>query len=208
MNKGLFITIEGSEGAGKSTAIKALAQQLDQWNIKYVLTREPGGEKNAEAIRNVLLNTDHLHAETELLLMFAARNEHLNKVIKPALELGKWVLCDRFIDASYAYQGGGRELPIERLDYLTNWIAGSCLPDLTYLLDINPEQGFKRIAGRQRKDRIEQEQLAFFNRVRSVYLQRAKIASDRFVIIDAMQNMNVVHSELLTSLRDFKNRHE
>ncbi|HFC30697.1 MAG TPA: dTMP kinase, partial [Oceanospirillales bacterium] len=130
MKKGKFITLEGSEGAGKTTALNVIKNILDVWQVNYICTREPGGEATAEKIRDILLHSEHLHAKTELLLMFAARNEHLENVIKPNLAQGTWVISDRFVDASYAYQGGGRELGFEPIKWLDDFIVGNTQADL------------------------------------------------------------------------------
>ena len=203
--KGRFITIEGSEGAGKSTTVKHIARILKDNSVDCVLTREPGGEANAEAIRSILLDSEHLQADTELLLMFAARNEHLHKVIRPALETGRWVLSDRFVDASYAYQCGGRGIAEDVLDYLNQWIVAETQPDLTLLLDVEPKVGFGRIAKRQHKDRIEQEHMVFFEKIRNAYLRRAEQDPDRIVVVDANRTQSEVHDHITQILENFIN---
>ena len=197
-----FITIEGVEGAGKSTAVKILQTYLDQKNVDYVLTREPGGTDIAECIRRVLLGdyNEEMSADTELLLMFAGRSQNINQVINPALQNGQWVLSDRFTDASFAYQGGGRGVPVKHINDLAQWVQGDLAPDLTFLMDIPVEEGMKRISSRGAKDRIEREGLEFFNRVRQTYLNRAKAEPDRFVMIDASQSLDVVHNQLTKKL--------
>ena len=172
-----FITFEVGEGAGKSTQCKMLAQRLQDMLKKNVIqTREPGGTELGEALRAVLLNTDvpPMHEMSELLLMFAGRAEHLARVIKPALANGNIVICDRFTDASFAYQGGGRGVDIKQISQLEQLVQGSFTPDLTFLLDLDPKIGLSRAAKRSAKDRFEQEQLQFFQRVRAAYLHRAQ----------------------------------
>jgi dTMP kinase len=207
MDKGKLISIEGVEGAGKSTVLQFIKIYLTKLNKKIVWTREPGGTELAEQIRHLILCPTHaetIEAETELLLMFAGRVQHMKKIILPALEAGQWVITDRFIDASYAYQGGGRKIPIQYIQLLDQWIVGSVYPNLTLLLDIAPEQGFsrteKRTAG---KDRIEQEKMDFFNRVRQVYLERAQQDSERIKIIDASQPLAIVERQISHVLDSF-----
>lgn len=185
--KGKFITIEGIEGVGKSSAIQCLQQYLQAHHRSSTFTREPGGTEIAEEIRQVLLHSHQeiMSADTELLLMFASRAQHLERVILPALNQGHIVVSDRFTDATYAYQGGGRGLLFERIAILEQFVQGDLQPDLTLLLDAPIEVGLERIAKRGVKDRIEQEQIAFFHRVRDAYLTRAKECPDRFRIIDA-----------------------
>lgn len=199
-----FISLEGSEGAGKSSAIQVISEQLTHWQVPFIQTREPGGEHNAEQIRDLLLHSEHLEAKTELLLMFAARNEHLVKVIRPAMAAGQWVVCDRFVDASYAYQGFGREIQWQTIDYLTQLVVGDTMPNLTLLLDVDPEVGLQRAAERSKKDRIEKEALQFFKNIRSGYLQRAKKDGERIKIINANLTINAVGSQILTALEQFK----
>lgn len=185
--KPYFITIEGIEGTGKSTALKAVHQLLEQAGIEHIVTREPGGTQIAEELRRVIL-TPHDEAmceDTELLLMFGARAQHIHQVIKPALDKGVTVLCDRFTDATYAYQGGGRGIAYHRIAEIERWVQGTLRPDLVLLLDAPVEVGLARIQKRQSKDRIEREELDFFNRVRRAYLQRAKEYPDSFRVIDA-----------------------
>jgi len=170
MNKGRFITIDGVEGAGKSTQIDLICSYLQRKGIKVVRTREPGGTDVGEKIRSVLLDVDNqeMHSDTELLLMFSSRNELIQNKIIPALNNGSWVVSDRFTDASFAYQGGGRMLNLDRIAKLEEWVLGDFQPDLTLLLDISVEIGMTRIEARAAKDRIELEERAFFERVRSV----------------------------------------
>ena len=205
--KGRFITIEGSEGAGKSTTVKHIVETLEKNQVDHIVTREPGGEENGERIRSILLDSDHLQANTELLLMFAARNEHLHKIIRPALAAGHWVLSDRFVDASYAYQSGGRGIGKDILDYLNHWIVAETQPDLTFLLDVDPRIGFSRIAGRNHKDRIEQEQIQFFENIRNAYLALAQQHPQRIVVIDANQPQAQVCADVTEILKGFIDEH-
>ena len=187
MKTGKFITIDGVEGAGKSTQIKFICDYLQAKGINVVLTREPGGTDLGEKIRELLLSTQtqSMHNDSELLLMFAARNEHIHHKIMPALERGDWVLSDRFTDASYAYQGGGRGLDIERIEQLERWVLGDFAPDMTLLLDIPVEQGMSRVESRGEKDRIELEKMDFFQRVRQAYIDRSEKYPDRIKLIDS-----------------------
>lgn len=183
-----FITFEGIEGAGKSTQIALAAQALQHAGISNVVTREPGGTPLAEAIRDLVLNPHDGTPPpmTELLLMFAARAAHLSQLIEPALARGDWVLCDRFTDATYAYQGAGRGISRSAIESLEHLVQGSRRPDLTFLLDLPAEAGLRRAAARGRPvDRFESEKLEFFHRVRQGYLERAQAESGRFRIIDA-----------------------
>ncbi len=191
-NNARFITLEGSEGAGKTTALKTIKKILNKWGVDYICTREPGGEPNAEKIREILLHSEHLHAKTELLLMFAARNEHIENVIKPNLAKGIWVVSDRFVDASYAYQGGGRELGYDVVKWMDDFIVGDVQADLTVLMDIEPEIGLERIKSRGQTDRIEQEGLDFFHRITRSYRDKAKYNPSKYAIIDASQSYSAV----------------
>ena len=184
---GRFITIEGGEGAGKSTAQTYLAERLAERGIVVLQTREPGGTPLAEAIRRTLLSIDGEHPVemTELLLVFAARAQHLAKVIEPALAAGKWVICDRFTDATYAYQGGGRELPVDWIETLETLVQGDYRPDLTLVFDVPVEIGLARAGRRGALDRIESEDVAFFERVRSTYQQIAARDTERVLMLDA-----------------------
>jgi dTMP kinase len=186
---GLFITLEGPEGAGKSTNREYLAECLRARGIEVLLTREPGGTPLAERIRELLLAPadEAMCADTELLLMFAARAQHLNTVIRPALRKGVVVLCDRFTDATYAYQGGGRGVSFERIAILEEFVQGALRPDLTLVFDLPVEVGLSRAAARGRLDRFEQEGRAFFEAVRKTYLQRAAATPSRYRVIDAGQ---------------------
>ncbi len=191
MQKGKFITIDGVEGSGKSTQIDFICNYLDSKGINVILTREPGGTELGEKIRDILLSTDtkSMHADTELLLMFAARNEHINAKIIPALENGNWVLSDRFTDSSYAYQGAGRGLDIERIAQLEKWVLQDFTPDMTLLLDVPVELGMSRVESRGKKDRIELENIEFFNRVRDGYISRSRKFPKRIKLIDSAKNI-------------------
>lgn len=199
MNKSKFITIEGSEGSGKSTNIRFVQDFLSSKNIDYVSTREPGGTPIAEKIRDLLLDKSNtsLCDDAELLLMFAARAQHLNELILPALDAGKWVISDRFTDASYAYQGGGRGLSWEKIAQLEQWVQGALRPDATILLDIPVDIGMDRVRERGETDRFEQEQLSFFNRIRESYLRLAKENPERFHIVDTQPSIKDVHQQLI-----------
>jgi dTMP kinase len=200
--RGRFITLEGSEGSGKSTNLAYIHEKLQQSGIDVVLTREPGGTPLGEQIRDLLL--DHrqqaMASDTELLLMFAARAQHLNELILPALEQGKWVLCDRFTDATYAYQGAGRGISEERIATLEQWVQGELRPDLTFFLDLPVEQGLARAGERSTPDRFEREQLDFFERVRQGYLQQAERDPQRYRVVDASVALEQVQSQLDTIL--------
>ncbi|MCQ2028543.1 dTMP kinase [Stutzerimonas zhaodongensis] len=195
---GLFITLEGPEGAGKSTNREYLAQRLRENGLDVVLTREPGGTPLAERIRELLLAPadETMNSDTELLLVFAARAQHIAQVIHPALARGAIVLCDRFTDATYAYQGGGRGLSVQRIEQLENFVQGDMRPDLTLIFDLPVEVGLSRAAARGRLDRFEQEGLDFFQAVRGSYLARARQDAQRYRIIDAGQTLSAVQSDL------------
>lgn len=199
---GKFITLEGSEGAGKSTALSYIQQVLTQQGLTLVVTREPGGTPLGEKLRELLLDykNDQMCDDTELLLMFAARAQHLAQVIEPALQNGQWVLCDRFTDATYAYQGGGRGVDVKRIAQLEQWVQGGRHPDLTILLDVPVEVGMQRITTREstqgERDRFEREQWAFFHKVRQTYLDRAQRFPDQFRVIDASQALENVQQQL------------
>ena len=201
---GVFITFEGVEGGGKTTNINFIVKELQAVGVKVLLTREPGGTKVSEAIREILLSKDlpSMHQDTELLLMFAARAEHLHNKILPALEQGTWVLCDRFTDASYAYQGGGRGIAMDRIATLENWVQGDCRPDYTFLFDLNAETGLSRVRSRGETDRIEQENIDFFNRIRAKYLEMAEQYSHRYRIIDAQVVLPQVQQQVSSVLND------
>lgn len=196
--KGLFITVEGIEGAGKSTAIRFLQQLLVEANIPNRVTREPGGTQIAEEIRQVLLahHQEKMASDTELLLMFASRAQHLAQVITPALNRGEWVLCDRFTDATYAYQGGGRGISNQRIAAMENWVQGELRPDLTFILDVPVSLGMRRVHRRKTIDRIEREKVDFFTRVQQTYLQRAQKEPERYHIIDAARPKAIVEEHI------------
>lgn len=195
---GCFITLEGPEGAGKSTNREYIAEALRSHGVDVVLTREPGGTPLAERIRELLLtpSDECMSSDAELLLMFAARAQHLDQVIRPALAQGSVVLCDRFTDATYAYQGGGRGLDVKRIEQLEHFVQGDLRPDLTLIFDLPVSVGLSRAAARGRLDRFEQEGLPFFEAVRSAYLQRASQAPARYRVIDAAQPLPAVQRDL------------
>ncbi len=199
---GLFITFEGIEGVGKSTAMKFINGQLQFRHIDYVINREPGGTEISEHIRQVLLqhHQETMAADTELLLMFACRAQNIIQVIKPALQRGEWVVSDRFTDASYAYQGFGRGISRERIAALAEWVQGDLQPDITFLLDAPAQIGFERLKNRRSKDRIESEGIEFFERVRQGYLQLAANSPERFRIIKADLPLVDVQKQLLLEL--------
>jgi len=198
MTKARFITLEGSEGAGKSTNMDYIQKSLQAQSIDIVTTREPGGTPIGEDIRQLLLGHKHtgMSDDTELLLMFAARAEHINKVIRPALDKGQWVLCDRFTDATYAYQGGGRGIAPDRIAALENWTQGGLRPDMTIYLDVPIETGRQRAGERSTPDRFEKEQNDFFNKVRQAYLDRARQDPARFRVVDASTTLDQVQVHL------------
>lgn len=187
MTRGKLITLEGGEGAGKSTLLAGLQKHLLAQGVALVQTREPGGTPLGEAVRAIVLDPTHreMCAESELLLMFASRAQLVRECVEPALAAGQWVLCDRFTDASYAYQGGGRGVPNERIATLEQWATGGLTPDLTLLLDLPVATGRARAAGRGEADRIEVEGDTFFERVRAAYRARAAAEPERFRLIDA-----------------------
>ena len=198
MTTGKFITIEGVEGVGKSTNIEHLQKLLQECGIKFIVTREPGGTLLGEKIRELLLSiTDEsLDAKAELLLVFAARAQHVEKVIKPALAAGTWVLCDRFTDATFAYQGAGRGLDASVISDLQQTVQGELRPDLTLILDLEPALGMQRAVQRGALDRFEQEQIDFFERVRAGYLAIASNEPGRCAVIDAAQPLEAVKASL------------
>ena len=202
MSRGKFISIEGVEGAGKSTNIDAIKQYLVGKEIDFVVTREPGGTVLAEKIRRLLLHvSDDAPAElTELLLIFAARAQHIEKVIQPALENGRSVICDRFTDATYAYQGGGRGLKTSVIAELESMVQGELRPDLTIILDLDPEAGLVRAKERGELDRFETEKDEFFEKVRSAYLDIAISNPDRCFVINAGQSIEQVRADIINLL--------
>jgi dTMP kinase len=202
---GKFITVEGIEGVGKTTNISFIQQTLQAAGHEAVLTREPGGTPLGEAIRGLLLDPQYtgMDPTCELQLMFAARAEHLARVIRPALAQGQWVLCDRFTDATYAYQGGGRGLDTGRIAVLEQLVQGDFRPDLTLLLDVPVEVGLARANNRSAPDRFEQEQVDFFERVRQAYLDMAARHDGRYRVIDASRSLARVQEQLAEVLREF-----
>ncbi len=206
MTRGRFITLEGTEGVGKSTNLRAVVAVLEEQGIDVVATREPGGTPMAEEIRELLLavRDEPVSPTAELLLMFAARAQHLSNCIEPALARGAWVVCDRFTDATYAYQGGGRGGDVQVIAALEHIVHPRLQPDLTIYLDIDPETAQERISDREH-DRFEREHLAFFNRVRSSYLARADEA-ERFVTIDAGRSLPEVEQSVRSTVRVFVER--
>ena len=202
MSRGKFISIEGVEGAGKSTNIEAIKQYLVGKEIDFVVTREPGGTVLAEKIRRLLLHvSDDAPAElTELLLIFAARAQHIEKVIQPALENGRSVVCDRFTDATYAYQGGGRGLKTSVIAELESMVQGELRPDLTIILDLDPEAGLVRAKERGELDRFENEKNEFFEKVRSAYLDIATSNPERCFVIDANQSIGQISADIINLL--------
>jgi dTMP kinase len=201
MNRGLFITLEGGEGAGKTTSLAFVCEILEQAGRHVVVTREPGGTPLGENIRELLLHgREGMHADTELLLMFAARAEHLARVVRPALAVGTYVVCDRFTDATYAYQGGGRGVPETRIRILEDWVQQGLRPDLTLLLDIPVKQGLARAGQRSAPDRFESEKIEFFERVRNHYLAAAACEPQRIRVIDATCDIPRVQAQLRSAL--------
>ncbi|MQX54251.1 dTMP kinase [Alcanivorax sediminis] len=195
---GRFITLEGGEGAGKSSNMEWLAERLRAAGKTVLLTREPGGTPLAESIREVLLapSEETMADDTELLLVFAARAQHLAEKIRPALARGEWVLCDRFVDATWAYQGAGRGLDRQAIGSLEQWVVANSQPDMTILFDIPVEAGMARAGKRAALDRIEQEDMAFFERIRECYLQRANQQPGRFRVVDALQPLEAVRDQI------------
>ena len=198
-----FIILEGIEGVGKSTVKKVMCDALKEAHIDYVLTREPGGTPLAESIRGLLLDKrdEPLMPLTEALLFFAGRNQNITQIIKPALEKGSWVVSDRFVDSSLAYQGGGRGVPMAQLEQLSEWVREGLQPDITILLDAPVEVGLGRIAHRQ-KDRIEEESVRFFERVREVYLKLASEQPKRYRIIQADQDIKQVKQDITAIMHE------
>jgi dTMP kinase len=199
LNKAKFITFEGVDGAGKSTHLAWFAETLRKHGKAVLVTREPGGTPLGEHLRDILLNQP-MHAETEALLMFAARLEHIEQVIKPALQQGIWVVSDRFSDASFAYQGGARGVKVVKLEQLECWVHENFQPDLTLLFDLPIEVARQRLSKNITLDRFEQEKDSFFEKVRQAYLERRKKHPDRFVLIDATQTPEQVKADLEKSI--------
>jgi len=208
MGPGCFVTVEGVEGAGKTTQLAFMRAYLERVGCRVTPTREPGGTPLGEEIRALLLGHRHdgMALATETLLMFAARAEHLERVIRPALATGHWVLCDRFTDATYAYQGGGRGLPAQRIAILEDWAQGTLRPDLTLVFDLPVEMGLERVGRRGAADRFEREEKAFFERIRAVYLDRARCHPDRYRIVNADRPVEAVRAEVETILAGWLER--
>lgn len=202
MDKGKFITIEGTEGVGKSTNMAFIEKWLLAAGKELVVTREPGGTELGEKLRAVLLDAKEqkMSDDTELLLMFAARAQHLNEVINPALNSGKWVLSDRFTDATYAYQGGGRGIDVSRIAQLEQWVQGDLRPDMTFILDLPVDVGLERAGKRSAPDRFELEQHTFFEKVRHCYLSRAAEQPERYHVINASPSIEEVQLSIQTVL--------
>lgn len=198
LKRGRFITLEGGEGVGKSTNLQFVTDWLDSRGVAYLQTREPGGTPLAEELRELLLRNreEAVDPTAELLMVFAARAQHLARVIEPALARGEWVICDRFTDATYAYQGGGRQLDRALIAQLEQTVQGSLRPDRVLLLDLDPRTGLQRAASTGAADRFESEQLAFFQRVRAAYLERAESAPERYAVIDAARPLEQVQQRL------------
>ena len=213
LRSGAFITLEGIEGAGKSSCLPSIEHFLARHHLSLVTTREPGGTDLAEAIRNLVLgvsdasgNLEAPTADTEALLMFASRAQHLDKVIRPALKRGDWVVCDRYTDATVAYQGGARGLGEDRIMALANWVHPDVWPDLTLLFDVSVETGSARASLRGPKDRIEQEKQEFFELVRQAYLTLASHHPERIRIINAEQSIEDVAAQVSSELAAFVER--
>lgn len=202
MTRGKFITLEGGEGVGKTTNLSFISSYLQNHGIDVIVTREPGGTRLAEKIRELLLdsNNESISESAELLLMFAARAQHIKHVIEPALSQGKWVLCDRFTDATYAYQGGGRNMNINTIEWLENLVQDTLRPDLTLLLDAPVEVGIERAKDRGQLDRFESEKIDFFERVRQAYLRQAELYPERIKLIKADQPLSDVQNKLIDML--------
>lgn len=201
--KSLFITIEGIEGAGKSTNAKLVIEYLNNLKLQVLHTREPGGTLIAEKIRDILLQKDinePITNQAELLLLFAARSQHLENLIIPALNVGTFVVCERFTDASFAYQGAGRGLNLKDISYLEHFVQNNLRPDLTLLFDLDVKIGLERVKKRGALDRIEQEKIDFFTKVREMYLQLAKQNANRYIIIDASEDPSLIKQQIILML--------
>lgn len=205
MSRGRFITLEGGEGVGKTTNLAFIKDYLHQHGIRVIVTREPGGTELAEKIRHLLLDKDSeaVSEHAELLLIFAARAQHIKHVIEPALAQGIWVLCDRFTDATYAYQGGGRSMRNSTIEWLENLVQGSLRPDLTVLLDAPVEIGIERARARGDFDRFEAEKISFFEHVRRAYLLQAELHPERIKLIKANQPLVDVQREIINIIGAF-----
>jgi dTMP kinase len=211
MSRGRFISFEGIEGVGKSSNIDVLVSHVEKAGYEVLTTREPGGTPLAEDIRHLLMHRgdEAIPEIAELLMMFAARSLNVNNNILPALNAGKWVVCDRFTDSSRAYQSGGRGLPMETVNQLAEWVHGGLWPDLTILLDAPVEVGMARAGNRGKPDRIEREENAFFGRVRESYLQQALLEPDRFVVLDTTRDLAAVQADVIALVQPLldDNRH-
>ncbi len=207
VSRGRFITLEGTEGVGKTSNLEHVCRLLQRAGHDVVSTREPGGTPLAESIRSLLLEVreEPVDPTVELLMVFAARAQHIARVIEPALAGGRWVVCDRFTDATFAYQGGGRGISMEHIAILESLVQGDLRPDLTLYLDLPVDEAFKRIAGREH-DRFEREQLDFFERVRSTYLERAAREPKRVRVLDGGQDLETVQAEIGRVVADFLDR--
>jgi len=203
-HNGMFISLEGSEGVGKTTSLQFIQQYIEAQGHQVLITREPGGTPMAEELRDILLaeRDEKVEEDTELLLMFAARCQHVAQVIKPALEKGIWVICDRFVDASYAYQGGGRGIDFRKIEQLEDFCLQGFKPDLTLLLDMSVEEGISRTKKRGAADRFEIEEMAFYQRIRAAYLKRAKNEPERICLIDAAPSIEIVQKSLQKALQN------
>ena len=204
-NRGMFVTLEGSEGVGKTTSLNFIKAYIESHGHKVVTTREPGGTPMAEEIRDILLleRDEKVDEQTELLLMFAARCQHVSQVINPALDAGHWVLCDRFVDASYAYQGGGRGINFSKIEEIEKFCLGDFKPDLTILLDMSVEEGIARTKKRGAADRFEIEKMDFYENIRQAYLKRAAQEPHRVKTVDAQPNIEIVQASLKNVLESF-----
>jgi dTMP kinase len=201
--KGKFITIEGIEGVGKSSNANFIANLIHEAGHQVIVTREPGGTPIAEAIRGILLSEfdEQTLGETELLLLYAGRLQHVEHVIKPTLAQGKWVVCDRFIDATYAYQGAGRGIAISKIDELNQWTLGDFVPDYTIILDAPVEMAFERIHKHRDLDRIEKEKKSFFERIRLQYLAMAQRHPQRYHVVDAAKPLEAVQEKIQSLMK-------
>ena len=200
---GRFITFEGLDGAGKTTQVRSVAEALADRGVEVATTREPGGTRLGERLREILLGEEPITPDAELLLLFAARAEHLEARIRPALRRGVWVLCDRFTDASYAYQGGGRRIPAEKIAALETWVQGGLRPDVTVYLDLPVSESIARVSGGLfggSGDRFEREHREFFERVRRAYLERCRGRPERYLTVDASHDAPTVTREILEFL--------
>ena len=206
---GKFITLEGGEGAGKSTCMEHVEARLREAGLDLAVTREPGGTRIGEKIRELLLDRGNFDIldDTELLLMFAARSQHINELIRPAIEAGTWVLCDRFTDATYAYQGGGRDIDKSRIRELEEWVQQGLKPDLTLLLDLPVHVGLERATQRSKPDRFESENISFMENMREAYLEIARADPGRVKIIDSSRPLEEVLEQIDSVIDDALEQH-